>query len=259
MVEADAGRFVAMLRDVFGLYPQAKPLTEGQVAMFFRALASFPIETVAAGLDSHVKDGQRGRFPPTPSDVIAQIDGRNADDGRPGADEAWAIAVRARDESATLVWTEEIAQAWGVARSVMDLGDEVGARVAFRGAYERLLVEARRAGVAPRWTASLGTDATQRDVTVREAVAVGRLEHSALPALEGPKRDPAALQPLLESTEMPWHVRDALRSLRARLVEGSIDGMPPDPHGEDYLAKKRTDDLKRETQRRVDEYIGDAA
>ena len=259
MVETDAGPFVAMLRDVFGLYPQAKPLTEGQVAMFFRALAAYPVEVVAAGLDAHVKDGQRGRFPPTPSDVIAQIDGRKADDGRPGADEGWAIAVRARDESATVVWTEELAQAWGVARSVIDLGDEVGARVAFREAYERLVTEARRAGVAPRWTASLGTDPGQRVATVREAVAAGRIGHSALPALEAPKRDPAALEPLLQSAQMPWHVREELLAVRAKLVDGSIDGMPPDPHGEDFIAKKRTDDLKREAQRRVDEYTGGVA
>src|SRR5690606_3607081 len=34
------------------------------------------------------------------------------DDGHPPANEAWAIAIRAADESATVVWTEQTRDGW---------------------------------------------------------------------------------------------------------------------------------------------------
>ena len=37
-------------------------------------------------------------------------------DGRPGADEAWAIALGALDEADTVVWTDEMAEAFAIAR-----------------------------------------------------------------------------------------------------------------------------------------------
>ena len=56
--------------------------------------------------------------------------------GRPAANEAWAAALEALDEAKTVVWTDEMAQAWGVARPIAAAGDLVGARMAFIGAYE---------------------------------------------------------------------------------------------------------------------------
>jgi hypothetical protein len=79
MVDTDTPAFVAMLREVFGLYPSAKPLAEGQVAMFFRALQQYPMEAVRAALDAHVRDAERGRYAPVPADVISKIEG-NADE-----------------------------------------------------------------------------------------------------------------------------------------------------------------------------------
>lgn len=252
MCEDDTGEFIAMLRDVYGLYPQAKPLADAQIAMFFRALSGFSIDAVRAGLDAHVRDHQRGRFAPLPADVIAQIEACKAADGRPGSDEAWAIAVRSADEAATVVWTEEIAQAWGIAKSVMELGDEVGARVAFRDAYERIVADARNAGTKPNWFASLGHDAARREEALRQADSIGRLPYSPVLALAGPTRDPEVMRPLLESKGMPAHVREKLAQLRASL---SGERKHDDEPGEDFLQKQRTAELQRETQRKVDEYL----
>jgi hypothetical protein len=250
MRDSDATDFIAMMRDVFGLYPNAKPPSDGQLAMFFRALAGHPIDAVRAGFDAHVKDPQRGRFPPLPADVIAQIEGRAADDGRPGADEAWAIAVRSHDENATIVWSEEIAQAWNVARAVMGIGDEVGARVAFRDAYNRLVEESRKARRPAQWSVSLGLEQEGRKQAVQQAIAMGRLTQAALPALEAPKRDPNAMKPLVESDSMPQEVRERLLALRARLAGGTHTT------GQDGIEKQRTAALRQETQRRVDHYRG---
>lgn len=224
MRESDAVPFVALLRDVFGLYPSAKPLTEGQVAMFFRAVAQHPLDAVQAALDAHVKDPQRGRFPPLPADVIAQIEGQAADDGRPGPEEAWATALQGRDEAASVVWTAETAQAWGAARPVLELGDDVGARMVFREAYVRLVDAARRARRPVEWSVSLGFDPAGRAAAIDAANVRGLLAHA--PTLALPLGDDNATA-LFGS--MPAHIRERLTALADRLRAGietpSVDAM----------------------------------
>lgn len=221
-------------------------------ALFFRALAAYDLATVRAALDAHVRDSQRGRFVPTPADVIAQIEHAIAADGRPGAEEAWAIAVRGVDENVTVVWTEETAQAWQICRPVFDLGDEVGARVAFREAYNRLVVEARMAHRKPVWTEALGFDPELRIQAVRHAIALGRLEPAQLPLLEAPRDPNGGLQKLLASPSMPERTRLELQQVRDRLTGKAPmpDKLPP--------AVAMTRELQAQTQAKVDGYLAGA-
>lgn len=244
MVEADITPFVAMLRDVHGLYPSAKPLSDGQAAMFFRAVAAYPLATVQQAFDAHVKDAQRGRFPPLPADVIAQIDGQAAADGRPGADEAWATALKARDEAASLVWTEETAQAWSLARTVLQLGDEVGARMAFREAYNRLVDDARRQCRPIEWVASLGFDPAGRAAAIEAAQVAGLLADA--PTLALPMGDSAT--GLFGA--MPPHIRERLTALADRLRAAS------DAPSVDAMARAETQQRQAETAGRVAAYVG---
>lgn len=175
MVERDFEPFCGMLQDVWGFYPQAKVPSSGQMAMFFRAVSEHSIATVRAAFDAHVRHPLRGKYPPLPADVNFQIEGEVAQDGRPGPEEAWSIALQAADEMATLVWTEEISQAWGIARVIFAQGDEVGARMAFKEAYARLVLGARQAGKAAAWSETIGHDAEQRDRALERAYAAGLL------------------------------------------------------------------------------------
>lgn len=243
MVETDVAAFVALLRDVYGLYPSAKPLNDGQAAMFFRAVAAHPMATVRQAFDAHVKDPQRGRFPPLPADVVAQIEGQAADDGRPGADEAWANALKARDESASVVWTVETEQAWSVARSVLQLGDEVGARMAFRDAYCRLVDEARRHRQPVEWRASLGFDPAGRIAAVEAANQRGLLAHA--PTLALPMGDDSATALF---GAMPAHIRERLIAVADRLRGDTY--MP----SVDAMAKAETQARKEAAARMVDGY-----
>lgn len=140
-------------------------------ALFFRALQAHPFEAVSGAFLAHSQDPQRGRFPPTPADILAQIDSAAAaDDGRPGPEEAWSIALQAVDDASTVVWTPEIAEAWGAARLVHQVGDVVGARMAFRETYSRLVVDARKRRAPAAWVPTLGTDLTMRVEALRVAV-----------------------------------------------------------------------------------------
>lgn len=239
MRDADTAPFVAMLRDVFGLYPQARALSDGQVAVFFRALAAYSLQQVRAALDAHVRDPERGRWPPVPADVVAQITAAARVDGRPGPEEAWAIALRASDEAATVVWTAEIALALAACRPVLDAGDEVGARMAFREAYSRAVEAARARGVAPAWAASLGHDEQQRERALDSAVQMGLL----------PAQEAAALLPPPESRRgPPEHVRAMLLELRDRIAS------QPEAGSWDAAERRRTDALKAAAAARVQAY-----
>lgn len=116
----------------------------------------------------------RGRL--TLADIIARLD-----DGRPGPDEAWAMIPRS--ESETVVWTGEMAQALSVAQPLLDAGDQVAARMAFREAYARLVTQARADRLPVRWMPSLGHDRDGREQKLREAVHLGRLHADAVAKL----------------------------------------------------------------------------
>ena len=93
--------------------------------------------------------------------------------GWPGPDEAWAAFPK--DERETGVITPEAMQAWTIAMPLWDGGDQIGARMAFREAYVRLVAEctARR----PTWTVTLGYDRDARVAPIQRAVEAGRLTH----------------------------------------------------------------------------------
>lgn len=102
------------------------------------------------------------------------------DDGRPDADEAWSIALKAMDESATVVLNNEIAEAYGIAKDIFMSGDEVGARMAFRSAYDRIKGTARASGTVVQWFPSLGENKSGREPVLRDAVRLGRLSSNSV-------------------------------------------------------------------------------
>jgi hypothetical protein len=236
----DFEAFAALLDDVAALLQPGQPMNGTARALYFRTLAPFSLEQVRFALEAHLADPQRGRFMPKPADVIAQLQGAAEDDGRPGADEAWAGALNAADEDATVVWTAEMAQAWFAAKPVFELGDKVGARMAFRDAYERLVGEARKARRPVAWETSLGHDKRQRDAAIREAVHLGRLPNTELQQLPSPA---AAQVPLLElvggsdcASPAEREARAKLLALREQLVAQREEPGP----GADALAKAET-------------------
>lgn len=111
--------------------------------------------------------------------------------GHPGGEEAWAlVAPLLQDEGPSVVWTEEIAEAFGVARALAQ--DPVAARMAFKEAYQRRVTEARAQDQPAKWRVSLGWSPEGREQVIQEAVAKGRLSieyaQRLLPSWE-PSRD----------------------------------------------------------------------
>jgi len=111
----------------------------------------------------------------TVADVIDRL---ASTDGRPGADEAWANAQLAHDESMTVVWSQEAADAFWIARPLLVIGDKTGARMAFRDAYVRLCDEARLNRRPVQWLVNQGFDADQRAEVLAAAVLAGKIAES---------------------------------------------------------------------------------
>lgn len=137
--------------------------------------------------------------------LAAVLERINAIDGRPTANEAWAVALRGFDEAQTIITNEEINEAMRAARPILDAGDEVGARMAFRDSYERIVAINRTNGVLPRWYPSLGSDKRLREMVVSEAVDMGMIDGAHyLPIL--PSRtsgDGAGVVAMLENKSLP--------------------------------------------------------
>jgi hypothetical protein len=157
--------------------------------------------------------------------LAAIIDRLESSDGRPHADEAWSIAVVAYDESATVVWTTEMAQAYGIALPLLNNGDDTGARMAFRAAYQRFTDQARAEKQPAKWMPSLGTDPDLRAATLQAAVEQGKLgrAHVAglLPAPETDNPVGALLRLITDNGHRIDKIPDTTPFQAPRKTEGS--------------------------------------
>lgn len=132
-------------------------------------LASYSVADIAAALQACRRE-LTGKL--TLAAILQRV---QAADGRPGDDEAWALALRASDETDSVVLTEEILIALGAARAVLDAGDKIGARMAFKGAYLRAVDAARREAKPAKWSLSMGYDPARRLSALADAGRQGRL------------------------------------------------------------------------------------
>lgn len=127
------------------------------------------------------------------------------DYGHIGADEAWGLMPKSEDE--TVVWTEQMAEAFGLAGPMLAAGDPIAARMTFRDAYNRLKRDACDRREHARWSVSPGHDPHGRDAPVMQAVKLGRLSEGAARAVLGSL--PSERNPKLPSGEAkrlrePW-------------------------------------------------------
>lgn len=95
--------------------------------------------------------------------------------GRLPPAEAYALAMTSQDERATVVWTDEIAQAWGRCLPLLEEGDKFGARQAFTEAYAQITSQARYEGRMPVVQVSWGADRELRAVAIEKAQRRGLL------------------------------------------------------------------------------------
>lgn len=247
MSEDDFDQFAQILDDVAALR-QLPTLTARGKALFFQAVSRYPMHLVEKAIQAHLIDPDAGKFKTMiqPAHIVAQIEGAAAQDGRPEADEAWSIAMQADDEAVTVVWTDEIAAALTVARPVLARGDEVGARMAFKAAYGRMVSKARAEFRPVRWVASLGHDLAQREVVLQHAVDLGQLP---APHVAGLLPPPAAELGIPDDAVAAENIRK-LHQMLAKAITPS-EKRRREAEAASQAERDRLDVLKAETAAKV--------
>lgn len=133
--------------------------------MFSDDLATYPEGEVLKALQ-RARMEVRGRL--TIADVISRIDY-----GHIGPEEAWALCPKS--ESDSVVWTNEIQKAFFVALPILEDGDKVAARMAFKEAYQAEIAKAKTEKRKANWFPSLGWDKSQTETVMQKARDCGRL------------------------------------------------------------------------------------
>lgn len=150
--------------------------------MLVKQLAGYPAPVVVKSLE---RCAAECKFKLTLADIIQRLD-----DGRPGAEEAWASFPKTEDAAGVV--TTEMSVAWGAASPLYADGDKIAARMAFKEAYEREVRKARAEGKGVNWSVSPGFDKSSTEQAAIEALRRGLLpEHHALQYVRPENRERA--------------------------------------------------------------------
>lgn len=161
--------FLAIMGGLFEVYNQ--DATQVKVNIYWSTLGQYPIQLVKAAANAWVL---KSEFMPKPADLIKLLGGNNK---HLSADEAWSLAIMASDESNTVVWTQEMAQAWSLARIVYEDGDHIGARRTFIERYESLVNQSILFNKPVEIFVSIGFDKSKREDAINKAIFSGLLTH----------------------------------------------------------------------------------
>ena len=215
MLPTDKPTFAALIAKTWRFYDKT-PKAE-TVADWFEMLEGLPLEAIATAFKRHLTDPKAGQYLPKPGDVIRHLPLAATDDGHPGPDEAWGLLVRIiSNERETGVLTEEMRASWQACQPILDLGDEVGARMCFLDGYRRRIQEARQTAKKAHWTVTLGDDPTLRVQRLNEAVTARRISADHAQSLLAGPTDTSLDQVagLLEGPDASPHDRDTSQRLR---------------------------------------------
>lgn len=169
--------------------------SEAAARVMVQDLAAYPVNQVLGAL---VRCRRELKTRLTVAAIVERLD-----DGRPGPEEAWAMIPH--DERSTVVWTDEMAEAFGVACGLLAHGDVIAARMAFRESYAASVVRARAEQRPVHWFPSLGQDPNTRAQPIEEAVRKGRLGYTHAAALLPAPSDALKLE--APAAPMPQEIR----------------------------------------------------
>lgn len=207
MNAADKPQFMQLLAETLAAY--GKPLPEAAMSRAWLAnLEPYPMHVVVAALQAYVDEN--GEFAPIPAGIAKRC---KLMDGRLGPEEAWALALTSLDQSDTVVWSTECAEAFRIVKPVLESSGAISARKGFIEAYERLVTAARALRQPVEWVTSIGWDMAKRKLALSRAVKTGILPAPAAVALL-----PA---PAVEKAALTDHEREQLHKVLGILADGA--------------------------------------
>ena len=148
-----------------------------------------------------------------------------------GAHEAWAIAEKSISfdgKEMTVVWTEQMAQAFSRCEELIKTGDKyqrAEAKKIFCDAYDRLVTQAKDKGLKPIYVTSLGVDKDQQITAIQQAAVDGFLTQPDASALLEHKQ--SKLEQVSESERYKTIAQEALAKL-GPLIKRNVNKMQPE-------------------------------
>lgn len=148
-----------------------------------------------------------------------------------GAHEAWAISEKSigfDGGELTVVWTEQMAQAFSRCEDLVKTGDKyqrAEAKKIFCDAYDRLVTQAKDKGVKPIYVTSLGIDRDQAITAIQQAEVDGFLTQPDATALLEHKQ--SKLEQVSESERYKTIAQEALAKL-GPLIKRNVNKMQPE-------------------------------
>jgi hypothetical protein len=196
MIDADKANFKSLMESSMSIYNVEIDINV--LKIWWAALQRMSFDHVSEAFSRYIQDPKLGKFAPKPADILGIFEAMNPD-GRIGADEAWALYPH--NEWASAVITDEMAEAMGIAQSLMN-SDEVAARMAFKEAYNRITNNNKFNGIPPKWFPSLGHNVEAREPVIKEAVEKGRLTQQQYLQLCPPKADKKVIDSITELRQL---------------------------------------------------------
>ncbi|QAU34034.1 hypothetical protein [Janthinobacterium sp. 17J80-10] len=141
------------------------PLSPAASALLANDLAALDRKAVLAALARCRAELPRGL---NIGEVLTRVE-----DGRPAAEDAWRMLPLSEAES--VVWTKEMAQAWGKVSSRLLNTERETAHAIFVQCYTQAVLMARCTQEKITWTPSLGTDPVHREQVLLDALQKERL------------------------------------------------------------------------------------
>lgn len=145
-----------------------------------------------------------------------------------GSHEAWAIAEKSigfDGQELTVIWTEQMAQAFSRCEELIKTGDKyqrAEAKKIFCDAYDRLVSQAKDQGLKPIYVTSLGTDKDQAIAAIKQAEVDGFLTAPDATALLEHKQ--TKLEQLSESERYKTIAQEALAKIKD-LIKPNVNKM----------------------------------
>ncbi len=140
------------------------------------AYQGLTVEDFARGVNRMKQE----QWPPTIPEFRAWCEPKT--DDWLGSHEAWAIAEKSigfDGQELTVIWTEQMAQAFSRCEDLIKTGDKyqrAEAKKIFCDAYDRLVTQAKDQGLKPIYVTSLGTDKDQQIAAIKQAEVDGFLK-----------------------------------------------------------------------------------
>lgn len=144
-----------------------------------------------------------------------------------GSHEAWAIAEKSigfDGQELTVIWTEQMAQAFSRCEDLVKTGDKyqrAEAKKIFCDAYDRLVTQAKDQGLKPIYVTSLGTDKDQQIAAIKQAEVDGFLTAPDATALLEHKQ--TKLEQLSESERYKTIAQEALAKIKDLIKRNPVN------------------------------------